>query len=114
MTTQTKNPIAAAVGAAFLASVALAPLAQAAENPFQAHSLSGGYNLAEKAMTEGKCGEGKCGESMIKAHEGNCGGEKAKAAGEGKCGGGMATPKTEAEGKAAGSAAKPTGSDTKP
>lgn len=111
MTTQTKKPIAAAVGAAFLASVALAPLAQAAENPFQAHRLSGGYNLAEKAMTEGKCGEGKCGESMIKAHEGNCGGEKAKTAGEGKCGGGMETPKAEAEGNAD---TKPAGSDTKP
>ena len=109
MATQTKHPIAAAVGAAFLASVALAPLAQAAENPFHANSLSGGYNLAEKAMTEGKCGE-----SMIKAHEGNCGGEKAKTAGEGKCGGGMATPKAEAEGKAAESDTKPAGSDVKP
>lgn len=119
MATQTKNPIAAAVGAAFLASVALAPLAQAAENPFHANSLSGGYNLAEKAMTEGKCGEGKCGESMKKAHEGKCGGEKAKTAGEGKCGegkcgGGMATPKAEAEGKAAESDTKPAGSDVKP
>ena len=114
MATQTKNPIAAAVGAAFLASVALAPLAQAAENPFHANSLSGGYNLAEKAMTEGKCGEGKCGESMIKAHEGNCGGQKAKTAAEGKCGGGKAAAKAEADGKAAESDTKPAGSDVKP
>jgi len=114
MATQTKNPIAAAVGAAFLASVALAPLAQAAENPFHANSLSGGYNLAEKAMTEGKCGEGKCGESMKKAHEGNCSGEKAKTAAEGKCGGGKAEAKAEAEGKAAESDTKPAGSDVKP
>jgi len=114
MTTQAKKPVAAAVGAAFLASVALAPLAQAAENPFQANSLSGGYNLAEKAMTEGKCGEGKCGESMKKAHEGNCGGEKAKTAAEGKCGGGKAAPSAETEGEAAGADTKPAGSDTKP
>ncbi|MBI2782676.1 MAG: hypothetical protein HYX64_01120 [Gammaproteobacteria bacterium] len=114
MATQTKKPIAAAVGAAFLASVTLAPLAQAAENPFHANSLSGGYNLAEKAMTEGKCGEGKCGESMKKAHEGNCGGEKAKTAAEGKCGGGKAAAKAEAEGKAAESDTKPAGSDVKP
>ena len=114
MTTPAKKPVAAAVGAAFLASVALAPLAQAAENPFQAHSLSGGYTLAEKTMTEGKCGEGKCGESMRKAHEGNCGGAKAKTAAEGKCGGGKAAPKAEAEDKAADTDAKPAGSDTKP
>lgn len=79
MTTQTKKPIAAAVGAAFLASVALSPLASATENPFQLNQLNGGYNLAEKAEGEGKCGEGKCG-------EGKCGGEKPKAEGEGKCG----------------------------
>jgi uncharacterized low-complexity protein len=124
MATQTKSPIAAAVGAAFLASVALAPLAQAAENPFHANSLSGGYNLAEKAMTEGKCGEGKCGESMKQAHEGKCGGEKAKTAGEGKCGegkcgegkcgGGKAAAKADAEGQAAESDTKPAGSDVKP
>ena len=83
MTTPAKNPVAAAVGAAFLASVALAPLAQAAENPFQANSLSGGYTLAEKTTTEGKCGEGKCG--------------------EGKCGGSKAAPSAGAEGDAAGS-----------
>jgi uncharacterized low-complexity protein len=79
MTAQTKKPIAAAVGAAFLASVALSPLASATENPFQLNQLNGGYNLAEKTEGEGKCGEGKCG-------EGKCGGEKPKAEGEGKCG----------------------------
>lgn len=49
-----------------MASVALAPMASAAENPFQANELSSGYNLADTH------GEGKCGEK--------------KAAGEGKCG----------------------------
>ena len=99
MTTPAKNPVAAAVGAAFLASVALAPLAQAAENPFQANSLSGGYTLAEKTTTEGKCGEGKCGENMKKTQEGKCG--------EGKCGGSKTAPSAETEGEAAGSATKP-------
>jgi len=64
------KPLAAA-GAAFMASVALAPMACAAENPFQANELSSGYNLAD-THGEGKCGEGKCGDK--------------KAAGEGKCG----------------------------
>ena len=112
MATQAKNPIAAAVGAAFLASVTLAPLGQAGENPFQAHNLGNGYNLADKAMTEGKCGEGKCGESMRKANEGNCAGDKAATAGEGKCGGSK-KPETKPDDKAAGSDTK-AGSGTKP
>jgi len=81
------KPLAVAVGAAFMASVALAPMASAAENPFQANELSSGYNLADghaegkcgesKSDGEGKCGEGKCGEKKA-AGEGKCG--------EGKCG----------------------------
>ena len=82
------KPLAAAVGAAFMASVALAPMASAAENPFQANELSSGYNLAD-GHGEGKCGEGKCGESKTakegKCGEGKCGDDK-KAAKEGKCG----------------------------
>ena len=79
MASQSKKPLAAAVGTAFLASVALAPLASAAENPFQLDRLAGGYSLAEKSEAEGKCGEGKCG-------EGKCGEAKAKSEAEGKCG----------------------------
>ncbi len=80
MAMQSKKTLAAAVGTAFLASVALAPLASAAENPFQLDRLAGGYNLAEKGDAEGKCGEGKCGEGKAKSEgEGKCG--------EGKCGG---------------------------
>ncbi|HCO61069.1 MAG TPA: hypothetical protein DIT58_12880, partial [Porticoccaceae bacterium] len=86
MAKHTMKPLAAAVGAAFMASAITAPVAVAAENPFQLNQLSGGYNLASKAEGEGKCGEGKCG-------EGKCGGDKAKTktkaegkCGEGKCG----------------------------
>lgn len=57
----TKNPIAAALGAAFLAT-AISPLASAEANPFSAQSLNGGYDLASyDRHGEGKCGEGKCG-----------------------------------------------------
>jgi len=106
-----KKPLAAALGAAFLAT-AVAPLAGAAVNPFSSKQLSGGYDLpsynhhedGEKAM-EGSCGdkkatEGSCGDK--KATEGSCGDKKAtegscgdkgkedaaaeKKAGEGKCG----------------------------
>ena len=115
MATQSNKPLAAAVGAAFLASVALAPMASASENPFQANGLTGGYNLAEKAAGEGKCGEGKCGDSMKKAQEGKdaegkCGegkcGDEMKKAHEGKCGAGKADTEGKCgAGKAAGSSA---------
>lgn len=67
-----KNLIAAAVGSAFVASMAAAPIAAAAENPFALSGLSSGYQVADnhgemkptdKKMPEGKCGESKCGAS---------------------------------------------------
>ena len=107
-----KKPLAAALGAAFLAT-SIAPLVSAEVNPFSAQQLSGGYDLAnfdkhaegkcgdDKAEGEGKCGddkaegEGKCGDDKAegegKCGEGKCGDDKAegadaKAKGEGKCG----------------------------
>ncbi len=69
------KPIAAALGAAFLAST-IVPAASASANPFAATELNAGYDVANY----GKEGEGKCG-------EGKCGGDKGeKAEGEGKCG----------------------------
>ena len=82
-----KTPLAIAIGAAFVTSLAGIPVANAAENPFAMSDLSSGYVVAE--MEEGKCGEGKCGEGMS--------GDKAKA--EGKCGEGMSGDKAKAEGK---------------
>lgn len=76
----TLKPLALALGAAFVTSLASIPVANAAENPFAMAELSSGYMVAE--MAEGKCGsgmkteEGKCGSS--KKMEGKCG--------EGKCG----------------------------
>lgn len=105
------NPLALAMGAAFVTSLAGASVANATENPFGMTELSNGYTVAESNMKEGKCGakhvkekEGKCGGSMSKdtmkegmskdkMKEGKCGGEKAKKikkegkCGEGKCGG---------------------------
>ena len=74
-----------AAGTAFVASLAMGNVANAAEgaNPFAMNELSGGY----MQLAEGKCGgskpaEGKCGGS--KPAEGKCGGSKPA---EGKCGG---------------------------
>lgn len=107
------SSLSAVIGAAFMASATLAPMASAADATFAATSLESGYTLAEhaegkcgeakcgadkKAEGEGKCGEGKCG-------EGKCGADK-KAKGEGKCGEGKcgegkcgADKKAEGEGK---------------
>ena len=70
----TLKPIAVALGAAFVSSLAGTSIANAADNPFGMTDLSTGYMVAD--MTEGKCGEGMKGK-MDK--EGKCG--------EGKCGG---------------------------
>lgn len=100
-----KTLIATAVGSAFVAGLAAAPVASAAENPFALSGLSSGYQLAQAQgakPAEGKCGanpgakpmEGKCG-SAAKMKDGKCGegkcGNKPKMkdgkCGEGKCGG---------------------------
>ena len=88
------KPVAAAVGTAFVASMAASTTAMAADNPFEATELDSGYMLADGHKgKEGKCGEGKCGGEKAKegkCGEGKCGGDK-KAhegkCGEGKCGG---------------------------
>ena len=65
------KPIAAAVGTAFVASLAgttaLADNNLADDNLFAAGDLERGYELlaqGEGQCGEGKCGEGKCGEEM--------------------------------------------------
>tara|TARA_B110000444_G_scaffold254604_1_gene287411 strand:- start:2684 stop:2965 length:282 start_codon:yes stop_codon:yes gene_type:complete len=69
-----KRPLAAALGAAFLAT-SVVPLASAEANPFSAEQLSGGYDLVSYAghgggkHGEGKCGEGTCGEGTSETAE---------------------------------------------
>lgn len=103
MSKKNLSPVAAAVGAAFLASTAMNVSAgNASANPFAAEKLSSGYNLAmseheqDDKQKEGRCGEGKkkegtCGEGKKK--EGMCGEDKMQEGkkkegkcGEGKCG----------------------------
>lgn len=83
---QIKKPLAAALGAAFLAT-SIAPLASAATNPFSAQQLSGGYDLPNfDKHGEGNCGDDKGGEGSCgddKGGEGSCGDDKG---GEGSCG----------------------------
>ena len=76
--------MSALIGAAFVASASLAPMASAADATFTATSLNTGYTLAhndDKTDAEHKCGEGKCAAEHKKAD-----GEHKKADGEGKCG----------------------------
>jgi uncharacterized low-complexity protein len=64
--------IAAAVGSAFAAGLAAAPIASAAENPFALSALSSGYQVADSS-TPAKPMDGKCGCMYMKAGEGRCG-----------------------------------------
>ena len=92
---QKMKPVTAAVGTAFVASLATAGLASA-DNPFAAEELASGYDQLAQADAEGKCGEGKCGESKDdegKCGEGRCGESKDES--EGKCG----ESKDDTEGK---------------
>jgi uncharacterized low-complexity protein len=82
-----KNALTLALGSALAGTLAAAPVANAADNPFSMDSLKSGYQVADSKGKEGKCGgdkgkDGKCGEG--KCGEGKCGGGKGK---DGKCGG---------------------------
>ncbi len=78
----TLKPLAAAIGVAFVSTMAFSGTVMADENPFAMADLDSGYMLAgDEKGEEGKCGEGKCGED--KGEEGKCGEGKC---GEGKCG----------------------------
>ncbi len=96
MNSKSTQTLGLALGAAFAASLALSPVAQA----FSVNDLDQGYQRVDdhkddtKTETdkdkEGSCGEGKCGEDMNKDKEGSCGEDADKdkegSCGEGKCG----------------------------
>jgi uncharacterized low-complexity protein len=96
-----KSIVSIAVGSAFVASAALAPIANAADNPFSGAKLEGGYQLAQAdtKTKDAKCGgekgkEAKCGGD--KAKDGKCGADKKK---DGKCGEGKCGADKKKEGK---------------
>jgi uncharacterized low-complexity protein len=105
------GPMAAAISATLLGSLASASAAAGDQNPFGLTSLSSGYTVAfsgrKDEEAEGKCGEGKQAEGSDEqkgAHEGNCGEGKAK---EGSCGEGKAHEGSCGEGKAGGTQTAP-------
>lgn len=85
--------ITAALGTAFAATAALAPVAHAAGNPFAASQLSSGYQLAQAdTRMDDKKKDASCGGDKKK--DGSCGGDKKASdkkkdgkCGEAKCGG---------------------------
>lgn len=95
-----RSAIITAIGATFLAAAAIAPVANAADNPFSLTQIKGGYQVAGKeGSCGGKKGESSCGGKKGESHcggkkdgESHCGGKKDKkgeaSCGEGKCGGG--------------------------
>jgi len=87
-----KTVLSLAVGTAFAATAALAPMAHAADNPFAMQKMSSGYLLAEAdmKMKDGSCGadkkkDGSCGDKKadMKMKDGSCGADKKK---DGSCG----------------------------
>ena len=62
----TKSTLSLAIGSAFCASVVMAPVTQAAGNPFAMQSLGSGYMVADM----GKGMDGKCGGMMGKRASG--------------------------------------------
>lgn len=91
------NPkaLSLSLGGAIATTLILAPVVDAAENPFAMKVLSNAAQVAESGekMKDGKCGEGKCGSNKkaepagggaSKAQEGGCGANKMK---EGGCNG---------------------------
>lgn len=92
-----KTVLSLAVGTAFAATAALAPMVHAADNPFAMQKMSSGYLLAEAdmKMKDGSCGadkkkDGSCGDKKVekkkdgKCGEGKCGANKKKMEGEAK------------------------------
>ncbi len=80
-----KTLLAAAAGSAFVAGLAAAPFASAADNPFALSGLSSGYQVADNAAVkpmEGKCGGMKAG--AMKAGEARCGASMMDADKDGK------------------------------
>lgn len=82
--------MSALMGAAFVASASLSPMATAADATFAATSLPAGYTLADnsdKSDAEHKCGEGKCATEHKKSGDDkNTSSADKKAEGENKCG----------------------------
>jgi len=79
----TSKALAGAIGATFLTSLAVVPVANAAENPFAAKPLTSGYQLADAK-------DGNCGGMKGQEKEAHCGGKTGKDA---HCGGKQAEPK---------------------
>ena len=74
-----KSLLAAAVGSAFVSSMAAAPIASAAANPFALSGLSSGYQVADNHVAkpvEGKCGATKSKGDASKAEPGKTSTEK--------------------------------------
>ncbi len=96
----TAKPLALAISAALVGSLAMSSTANASENPFGATSINAATTITIAAK-DGKCGEGKCGKKTkgkdakcgAKKKDGKCGAKKKdgkcgakKKDGEGKCG----------------------------
>jgi uncharacterized low-complexity protein len=90
MSKQIRKPLSIVLGAAVVASLGTAGIANAEADAdlFSMEELTSGY-LVAGADEEGSCGEGKCGDDKDgadKGGEGSCGEDGEDKGGEGSCG----------------------------
>ncbi|HNO76181.1 MAG TPA: hypothetical protein PKG49_11390 [Nitrosomonas mobilis] len=66
-----KSIISVAIGSAFAATLSIASIASAAENPFSVQIMDKGYMVAygHTKADESKSGEGKCGAHIVDANK---------------------------------------------
>jgi uncharacterized low-complexity protein len=93
MSKQIRKPLSIVLGAAVVASLGTAGIANANAQTdadlFSMEELTSGYLTAGGHEKEGSCGEGKCGDDKDGAEkdgEGSCGEDGEDKGGEGSCG----------------------------
>jgi len=71
----TIKPLALAISAVFVGSLAMSSAANASQNPFEMSSVATATTITV-AGKDGKCGEGKCGTKKKSGKEAKCGAKK--------------------------------------
>lgn len=92
----TKSTLGLALSSAFIATVSMSPVAQAAHNPFAMQTLDKGYQTAEAETPKAK--DAKCGASMnAKDKDAKCGASMKTKDKDAKCGASMTSKDKDAK-----------------
>lgn len=92
----TKSTLGVALSSAFIATVTMSQVANAAQNPFAMQTLDKGYQIAEAESSKAK--DAKCGASMnAKDKDAKCGAAMHTKDKDAKCGAAMKTKDKDAK-----------------